>query len=96
VPDEPLFLRKPAEHINRHSLARLKYPGWRRGADGRNENAEGEDIEKDAERTAAMNYAGDRDELVLVGHRMSHVRTIHALSSEIFFSVGAVPYGSQP
>jgi len=59
-------------------------------------NAEGEDIEKDAEPSAPMNYAGDRDESVLVGHRMSHVRTIHALSSEIFFSVGAVPYGSQP
>jgi hypothetical protein len=91
--DEALLLRKPTKHINRHGLARLKYPGWRRRAVGRNENAEGDDIEKDAERSAPMNYAGDRDEIVLLAHRTSHVRTIRAPASEICFSVGAVPYG---
>lgn len=85
MPDEAFLLRKPSNHIKRHGLARLKYPGWRRGAVGRNENAEGEDIEKDAEPSAPMNYAGDRDEFVLAGHRTNHVRTIHALSRRYFF-----------
>ena len=93
--DEPLLLREPANHLKGHGLARREYSRRRRRAVGRNENAAVFDIEKDAERSAVMNYTGDRDEVVLAGHRISEVRIIRAFASQRCLAVGAVPYGSR-
>jgi hypothetical protein len=41
-----------------------------------------------------MNHAGDRDKVVLVGHRMGDVRTILALASDTYFAVGGASCGS--
>jgi hypothetical protein len=86
--DEALLLRKPAKHLNRHGVARLEYSRRRRHAVGRNENAAVSNIEENAERCGLMNYAGDRDEVVLVGHRKDDVRTSRCSCKRHIFRSG--------
>jgi len=72
------LLRVPAKHLDGHGLARHEYSSRRRHAVGRNEDVAVSNIEKNP------SDASDRDEVVLVGHRMSAVRTIRDLASDTY------------
>jgi hypothetical protein len=86
--DEVFLLRVPAKHLDGHGLARHECSRRSRHAVGRNEDAAVSNIE------ANPSDASDRDEAVLVGHRVSDVRTIRALASDKYFAVGAASCGS--